>query len=213
MNPYFKIALAILLLLAFIAGFCVWQLDNTQLQLVAFSLLSILHLSCAGARKYAQEVLNLLPFILLLMGVYALFGILALPAYSGEQPELSYLRYWLGFGLSRVLLLLSTILLIRIIFLWFRVQDLWALKLKMRYLKYLILARILYHYAFGKPEEIATFLDAIPGNQGSKRTLKTRFKKKLVTILSLLIVVIMESQLKGELIDNRIRHCHRRNLP
>ncbi len=95
--------------------------------------------------------------------------------------------------------------MIRILFHWFKASDLWRLNPRIGIHKFVILARILYSYAFGKSDEIGQFLNAIPTYQNQDKSLRKSFEKKLVNILSLLIVVIKESQLKGELIDNRIK--------
>ena len=208
-SPLYKLILAILLLLVFIAIFCVLFLNQLSLQLIGFLLVSGILILQTGLRKYLHELRNIVPFAGLLMAVYLLFGFFGLRMFQNIQSQETIFHFWMHYGLVRVLLLMTTILLLRLIFSWFSLDDLAGLPLRINQRKYLILGMILYNYAFKYIPELIQFQEAIPLYQHCKQSISHRFHKRLVLILALLILVIRQAKNKGELIDNRILHCYK----
>ncbi|GAB1365530.1 hypothetical protein MASR1M36_04010 [Candidatus Cloacimonadaceae bacterium] len=74
-------------------------------------------------------------------------------------------------------------------------------------LKYIILGKHLYEVASTAYSELCVFSDFMPMNQAVKQSFMGRIRIKLVVILALVSFVISEATIKGEMIDERIRHC------
>jgi hypothetical protein len=73
--------------------------------------------------------------------------------------------------------------------------------------KYLLLGKSLFVFSVKSITEIEFHLKLMPEYQTKRLTLKQWFIFKLQVSMALIIMVLRESKLKGELIDNRIKHC------
>jgi hypothetical protein len=179
-------------------------LPNWQLQLLALLAISTLYLIHLGGLKLLYQIKMLLPFVGSLLLIYALFIIIGLSPAGG-----SALNYWLAYGLPRVLLLISSILLLRIFISWMRIEDFYNSGLSIQHLKYLILGRILYRAAFHSYPLIKDWQSLIPTQQIAERSFKQKFRSALTASLALALYVLGEATLKGEMIDNRIANCYK----
>lgn len=207
MRPLPKLILAGLALVLFLVLVGVVWMEHLQAQLLCFGLLSLLLCLRRGLRGWLGEIKVIAPFFFMLLIVYLLFGLTGLPRASGKRGDLSY---WLCFGLPRVLMLVNSILGIQYILSLLSFQDVLRLPLPISISKYLLLGRVLYQAAFHSHIQIETHLSLIPSLQKSRLGLKARFNRMLASTLALLYHIIGEARLKGELIDNRIAHCHPR---
>ena len=207
MRPLHKLILAGLALVLFLILVGVLWMERFQAQLLCFGLLSLLLCLRRGLRGWLSEIKVIAPFFFMLLIVYLLFGLTGLPGASGKRGDLAY---WLGFGLPRVLMLVNSILGIQYILSLLSFQDVLRLPLPISISKYLLLGRVLYQAAFRSHAQIETHLNLIPSLQESKLGFKARFNRMLASTLALLYHIISEARLKGELIDNRIAHCHPR---
>ena len=196
---------AVLLFLAFFALFNFVWLESIELQTGAFVVLSAALIFVRGWRSWLKELYLLVPFVGLLMLVYFLFGIAGLGA---EESTGTKIAYWLGFGGVRVLLLVNTLLCIRVAFSMVSFDDVLRLPLGIRWLKYVVLSRILYQAAFQRYPEIALHQRMIASRQRLQISMRQKIKDKLAALLAMAMFVLAEAKRRGEMIDNRILHCH-----
>lgn len=199
---------AIGLFIAFFALFSFVWMDNVALQALAFITLSALLCLHKGVQPWLKELCLLLPFMLLLMTVYLLFGLAGL---GGDIAGTGKVSYWMRYGGVRLLLLVNTLLCVRVAFSMVSFDDILRLPLSIRWLKYVILGRVLYQAAFGKYNALVLHQSMIPSQQISSRRFKDKIHDKLASVLALALYILAESRHKGEMIDNRIRHCHGKN--
>jgi hypothetical protein len=81
------------------------------------------------------------------------------------------------------------------------------MKLSIRYLKYLILGKILYAAMFNSYANIRFWQDMVPTQSIPAHGTKTRFRRSLAAALALVLFTLSEATHKGEMIDNRITTC------
>lgn len=197
------IAASVVFLLYCVALGILW-LHNIPVQFIALGLTFLLALPILGPRKVGQQLLILLPFVLMLSLIYAIFILL------GISPEASVpLAYWVHYGLPRVLLLLSSLLAFRLCFAYVSVDDLIRSDLGIHKIKYLILGKILYHAAFHSYGQIKMWQELSPGMRQPPKGFKMRFKRALAATLGLVLFTLAEAETKGERIDNLIATCHK----
>lgn len=206
--PAFRLISAITLFLLFFVLFSFIWLERVELQAGAFVLLSICLCAIKGWKSWLKELYLLLPFVGLLMLVYLLFGVAGL---GNDVPPSARIAYWLGFGGVRVLLLVNTLLCLRVVFSMVKVSDILCLPLGIRWKKYVILGRILYHSSFQRSAEISLHQSMVPSMQRSGTSWRQKYRDKLAALLALAMFVLAEAKRKGEMIDNRILHCHGKN--
>ena len=197
----------ILLSVLFIVFNLLWGilwLPLWKLQLLTLCIIMMLSLIYLGGNQLLKQLKILLPFVGTLIFIYAIFIIL------GISPDNeNALAYWLAYGLPRILLLLSSILLLRIFVSWMRIEDFYNSGLSIHRLKYIILGRILYQAAFHSYPLIKDWLALIPSEQGGKRSFKQRYNFALTASLALALYVLGEADMKGEMMDNRIANCYK----
>ncbi len=205
MRAFLKIGLPLLLILVYLTLFGVIWLDRLNLQIGALAMSSLFMILRFGPQRWLKEVLALLPFLLTLMLVYLLFSLLDLkpPRSSGSASA-----YWLSYGSVRALILLSSLFVIQLSYSFSSFSDLLALPLSIHSKKYFILGKALYHTAFSSYSRLSLHISLIPTHQAAPKSWIQEFRLKLIYLLALLYLILRESRIKGELIDNRIRHCH-----
>lgn len=208
MRAILKIGLPLLLILLFLTLFGVIWLDRLLIQVAALVGTSLLMILRFGARRWLKEVLALLPFLLTLMLVYLLFSLLDL---KPLQSSGSASAYWINYGSVRALILLSSLFVIQLSYSFSSFSDLLALPLSINSKKYFILGKALYHTAFSSYSRLSLHISLIPTHQAAPKSRRQEFRLKLSYLLALLYLILRESRIKGELIDNRIRHCYGSN--
>ncbi len=199
-----KMILASVVFLLYCILFGILWLHNIPLQFIALGLSLLLSLLIIGARKVGQQLLILLPFVLMLSAVYAIFILFGISP-EGSAP----LAYWLHYGLPRVLLLLSSILAFRLCYAYVSVDDLICSDMSIHRRKYLILGKILYSAAFHSYPQIKMWQELSPGMRQKPKGFKMRFQRALAATLGLVLFTLAEAENKGERIDNLIEHCHK----
>lgn len=190
--------------LLYCLAFGILWLHHIPLQFIALGLTLLLASFILGVRKLGQQLLILLPFVLMLFLVYAVFILLGISP-EGTAP----LAYWVHYGLPRVLLLLSSILAFRLCFAYVSVDDLIRSDLGIHKKKYLILGKILYSAAFHSYAEIKIWQELSPGMRQPPKGFRQRFKRALAATLGLVLFTLAEAETKGERIDNLIETCHK----
>ncbi|MDZ4121788.1 MAG: hypothetical protein U1C33_05170 [Candidatus Cloacimonadaceae bacterium] len=206
MRYCYKFLVAFLLLVGFIIFACILWLENSLIQLIVLLVTGIVFWRRAGFVLLVKEIKLLIPFVLMLMGVYLLFGVFGLG--SSQNQSGSVLSYWLFFGLNRVMLLIATVLFVQVLLFHFSIADVIGLPISIHKKKYLILGQILYGIAMKKVGDLEFHIESVPANQQRKKKWREAMNKKLALILSLLFLVTRESEYTGEIIDNRIKHCY-----
>ncbi|MEF3694025.1 MAG: transposase [Candidatus Cloacimonadota bacterium] len=203
MNSLTRVSLALILLgnLFFALGI-VW-LDNLQIQSIFLLSLGFVLAFRKGWTFVYKELRGLAPFLL---GWVAVYGIFALSGFKPAAEE-SAGAYWLSYGSSRAMVLLNILFAIQIVASWLKWRDLMSLPLRISSKKYLILGKSLYETAFSTHTALGCHVSLIPTNQHAKGW-KHSFNLKLCYLLALLTIVLQESEIRGEAIDNRIKHCY-----
>ena len=207
MKPLIKVTLIIgSLIVLFVLVGIVW-LNHLTIQL-GFLLLVVMILAIQkGIRHLLRSLFVLLPFLLSLAVMYVLFAIIG---FNPGSDRMSAASYWFAYGSVRMLVLINMVLMFEICFHILRWKDVLQLPLGINKLKYLLLGRILFRSAFSSQTKLETYLDYIPSNQLKLSYWNRAVRLRLTNLLAIIYIVIMEAELKGELIDNRIKHCHRR---
>ncbi|MCB5248243.1 MAG: hypothetical protein WCY87_05690 [Candidatus Cloacimonadales bacterium] len=188
-------------------AFAVIWFHNVALQTICLVTLIVLTLLVLGSKKLIQELRLLLPFIAMLIVVYAIFILL------GIDPEgKGALQYWINYGLPRALLLVNAVLAFRLCFAFVSVDKLLSSGAGIHRLKYLILGKILYEAAANSYHQLKYWQELIPTvRTQDNKGLKDRFKTGLSSTLALILYIMAEAKYKGERIDNLIATCHKEN--
>ena len=139
--------------------------------------------------------------------MYVLFAIVG---FNPGSDRMSAASYWFAYGSVRMLVLINMVLMFEAGFHIAQWKDVLQLPLGINKLKFLLLGRILFRSAFSSQTKLETYLDYIPSNQLTLSYWNRAVRLRLTNLLAIIYIVIMEAELKGELIDNRIKHCHRR---
>lgn len=209
MRALLKICFLLLLTLAFIVWMCVIWLDNVAIQLIFFGSMWLLAWLRLGLRALWRQMRLMLPILFTLMSVYLIFGLIGFRVHQYFDPAVHPLRFWLIFGAVRTLLLVNTVLWIRTLFSFVSADDVDALPIPLPRKKGLLLGRILYRIAIESVRKADFYQALIPSNQLLRLRFRQRMQNKLAIVLCLLFVVFLEAKTRGELIDNRIKHCHK----
>lgn len=205
MKSSIKLSLVISVMLGFFAVTGILWLHNPILQISCTLVLAVILVLLRGAKVLWKQLKLIGPFVLAWIVVYFLFALLGLrpPNVDGNLAT-----YWFFYGLVRALLLTNLIFLAQICSAYLAWEDLLALPIGIDQKKYLILGKSLYETAFKSDTSLGLHLQLIPQFQSAKPSFSRQFRIKLSYLLALLYIIIKESERKGELIDNRIKHCH-----
>lgn len=194
-----RVILLILFTLVFFVLFCIVWLDNVLIQaltLLAVLLSTALRFSIYGLWK---KIISISPILVFLCLIYALLGIWGF----GKPPS-----YWFHYGITRTLILTSSLLYMQIAISWLNPEDFLDSTLSIQSLKYLILGKHLYNKSISAYRDLCVFSTYMPSNQVRNKTWKELFINRLAVVLALIAYVLNEATLKGEMIDERIRLCH-----
>ncbi len=190
------------------AGLFVWfvcykYLDYIEVQAGFLVFAGLLKIFRTSLRRFWNELKLFAAFVMLMGLFYIIFGLLEL----NGQP----LHYWLIFGVNRILLFVSSMLISGFLLSFITMEDIIRLPVRIEWLKYLILGNALFQSAQRAMDRLGFFVEMFPEYQtqaGSR--LRRNFHKNLTTVLALVFFIIRESEVQGELIDNRIRHCFKK---
>ena len=199
-----KLILAVTIFVAFCLLFGIIWLEHNCLQITALLALLALCLIWLGSRKTWKQLKVIAPFAISLLLIYTLLVLLGIA--PGEEKALDY---WLRYGLPRLLLLVSTLLVFRLCVSLLSYEGLLKILPGIHWQKYLILGRILYQAAFRSYPTLKAWQELIPSAQLADKGFKPRFNRALADNLALALYVMEEARLKGEQIDNRIDCCHK----
>ena len=199
MKPQYRLLLVSLALILFFVFFCFIYLENTPVQLVVLGVVLLLSAWTFKLKGLLKKLYHFLPFILLLFGVYVIFALFQI----GHNND-----YWIHYGITRTTLLISSLMFIQVLITWLNIDSFLDFSLGIEKLKYIILGKTLYKIAFSSYSELCLLVDFIPSEQCRKITVKRKFYKRLIVLLALITYVLNEATLKGEMIDERILHCH-----
>ncbi|GAK51176.1 hypothetical protein U14_02418 [Candidatus Moduliflexus flocculans] len=204
----FKFIFAAIALVAMIVGLGYIYLDVWQAQVAYFAAILIVMALRKSFRQALAELRLFLPFVVMMLAIYAVFGLLNV---KHDQPQQSALAFWLLYGVNRVLCFLNTALSLSLLLSWFQVNDVLALPIPIRYTKALILGRSLFTKARGALDEIDLHLRHFPDQRFLPARWHLRlfaaFQRQLLLVLTLIFYILEEAEIQGELIDNRITHC------
>ncbi len=191
----FILLFSISILYIWIASFRL--MENQTWQLLIFAGLGTASLARFGWRKLAAEWKLILPFVVSMLLVYLLIGLIV-----------SHLSYWLKYGWLRTLNFINTMFFFQLVLSLVSMRDIIGLPLKMSVRKHIILGRALFCLALQQNANLEFHLRLLPEYQNKRLSLRQLFLFKLQQALAIIILLLREARLKGELIDNRIRHCH-----
>lgn len=183
--------------------FVVIQFENVFLQVLMAILLALSTVLILGKDKLIAQFKLLMPFIGMLIVVYAAFILLGIDP-SGEGA----LSYWVSYGLPRALVLINALLAFRLCFALISVDDLLHSDINIHKLKYLILGKILYNAALNSYPQMKQWQEYIPSMRGKVPNLHERFKRALSITLGVVLFILAEAEINGERIDNLLQNCH-----
>lgn len=194
-----------LLLALFIALGFIW-LNHLGIQTIVLVVTALLLCIRKSTQFLYHELRALIPFLLGWVAVYAIFALLN---FKPGTIEVSATKYWLSYGTSRLMVLLNMLFAIQLTATLLKWNDIISLPGSIRIKKYLILGKSLYETAFSAHTALGLHVSLIPSHQ-HKNNWRNVFDQKLTYLLAILSIVLKESEIKGEAIDNRIKHCYRR---
>lgn len=200
MKPLYRLGLVVLSLILFFIFFCIVYLEDETIQFVVLGVIFLLSCWSFSVKGILKKIWHLLPFVLLLVSVYVIFAVFQIGKSRAE---------WIHYGLTRTTLLISSLLFIQVLINWLQLNSFLDIPWGIEKLKYVILGKILYKLAFSSYSDLCLFVDCIPSEQTRSASLPRKFRKRLIVLLALIIYVINEAILKGEMIDERIWHCHK----
>ncbi len=206
MKPITKIIAILLSLGLFIWISSIYKVNALLWQLGLLALSSFLIVVRYGIKKLWIELKLFLPFTLSMLIIYLLIGALGFEIpmkLTGNSAIVS----WLLYGLNRCLLFISTLLFFQFALSFITLEDVISLPFRIHSKKYLLLGRALFNHAVNSLENLEMHLHIIPEYQVVKLKPKQYLALKLQLTYSILCLLIRESRLKGEMIDNRIKHC------
>ncbi len=203
----FGLAALFVLVVLLVPGYL--YLDAFAAQIGFFALIIAALAAKTSLRRVGAELKLFLPFVLLMLGIYAIFGLIGLQ--QAQHPQEAALTFWLRYGVNRILCFLSTVLALSFVVSFFRIDDALALPLPLSCRKSLILGESLFNTARGALDDSDLYLRHFP----DQRILPDRwparafaaFQRQLLIILTLIFYILNEAEIQGELIDNRIAHC------
>lgn len=159
-----------------------------------------------GLARMISEVKLLIPFIALMLVAYLVIGIFGFRI-SSQVSEHSSVNFWIIYGLNKSFMFVNTILFLQIVLSFITIVDILNFPLRINSKKYLILGRALFVHTLQNLGNMELHLRLIPEYQKKSLTFKQWFNLKLQLSYGVISMMLRESHLKGELIDNRIQHC------
>jgi hypothetical protein len=206
MNALLKISSLVLFLILFIILTGFLYINVLLAQVIVLVAVLAASLCRFGFPKTLAESRLLFPFVILMLVVY---GLLGLSGFNFTTPGggNNALTAALIYGLIRCMLFTSTVFFFQFILSFILVADILTLPFNIQVKKVFILGRTLFSLALNQLGELELHLRLLPEYQKNKLSLKQWFYLKLQLSLAIITLLIRESRLKGELIDNRIRHC------
>ena len=204
----YKFVFAAVALVAMIVGVGFVYIDVWQAQAAYFAAMLVVVALRTSIKQAVAEVRLFLPFIVMMLAIYAAFGLLHV---KHDQPQQSAFAFWLMYGVNRALCFLNTALSFSLLLSWIRIDDVLALPIPIRYAKALILGRSLFAKAQGALDDIDLHLRHFPDQRFLPARWHLRlfsaFQRQLLLVLTLIFYILEEAEIQGELIDNRITHC------
>lgn len=180
--------------------------ENVTALTLSFLVISILFLILHGKSTFWKLGNYWLSFAFFLILVFILFhifqcGIGSNCIFSGGKE-----------GFATALILLNTVYIIEIFILSITINDILALRIPIRYLKFLILLRILMTQSITKFENNGILFNVIPEFQVERKvsikTIKPLFFQKIILVITILFYLLEQGEVLGLLIDNRINHTY-----
>ena len=199
MKPLMKIIALLIILILFI-----WIVSFRLMEILPWQMAFLFILLSAGLlrfsfRKWIDEIKLILPFIITMLLVYVLIGVIT-----------TKLHFWLHYGLLRSINFVNTMFFIQIILSYISINDIISLPLNINAKKHLILGRALFSHALLQIGNIEFHLRLMPEFQKPRLSVRLWFSLRLQQSFAIICMLLRESKLKGELIDNRINFCHKK---
>lgn len=199
-----RLALLSLAFLVYTVSLGVIWLQRLDFQVIALGIVFAMCLVRIGALKTWKQIKLILPFALSMAVVYTALILLKV-APKGQNAG----AYWLHYGGSRMMLLVSSLLVFRFCISLLSYQGLMLASSNIHWQKYLILGKILYYASFRSLPKIRYWHSLIPSAQIQPKGIKIRFQRALALSLALSLHIMEQARQKGNLIDNRIQNSHK----
>jgi len=206
MKNLLKITLVVFILIAYvyISGFA--YADELVIQILMVAIVLLLSILRFKRQRFINELRLILPFIATMLIVYILLGLVRFNP-NNITAQNNILKFWFNYGLCRAILFSGTVFFFQYILSYITMNDIISLPLSVYHKRYLILGRSLFIHSVNNIGNLELHIKLMPEYQKKRLTIKQWFYIKLQLTMSLIIMVLRESRIKGELIDNRIRHC------
>lgn len=196
MKTAIKLLLLFVLLSLFIMFFSFIWVDDARYQAISLITLIIICIVRFGKIKIYTEIKLIFSFLIFMLFVNFFIGFV-----------LSDIHKWATFGILRSLNFLNTILFMQLLISYISISDILFLPFTINIKKYLILGIALFENTLNNISNIEQHLRLIPEYQNSKLSIRQIYNFKLQQSFAIICMILREAKLKGELIDNRIKHC------
>jgi hypothetical protein len=206
MKTTYKFILLFILILLYIIILTILLADSFKIQSTVCIAVLILSFIRFGTKKLIAEIKLIVPFVIAMLVVYMLLGIVGFRFSSQASPNSTF-GFWLIYGMNKSIIFINSILFLQIVLSFIQTNDILNLPLKIDTKKYFILGRALLIHATDNLDNLQFYLKLMPEYQVSKLSLKQWFFLKLKLTHGIISMLMRESRIKGELIDNRIKHC------
>jgi len=207
MSKLLKITGLIFLLLVYIGLIGLVYANHIIVHIILSVIILPILISRFTLNKVINEIKLILPFLGLMLVTYILMGVLGIKTTGAESGRERIMAYWLHYGGCRIILFINTLLYVQLIISYIRIEDIISLPYSMKYKKGIILGKALFRQAIEYVGELEFHLKLLPEYQIKHLSLSQWFKFKLQLTFAVIIMLLRESKTKGELIDNRIKHC------
>jgi|GEM_PF-2080147 len=215
MNSITKVTFLFLASITFFILICYVFIENWIIQTGYFIFINLLFLTLKGRNTYFKLAHYWFKFATFILFIYFLTWLLV--SYFGfnygcNEFSVTCLNYWLCLGGRTSILLINTVLTIELLILSVTINDIVSLPISIKYLKVFILTRTLLLQATSRFENNIILVKTIPEFQLtykiSFKNLKVLFHKNIILMLTFIFYILEQSEILGELIDNRIKHNH-----
>lgn len=199
------------MLAAYIYESSILYVDNIPFQMVSLVVVFVVCIIRFNKTKFISEIRILLPFLFTMLFVYVLLGLIGIKTGISNNSKNTVFLYWLIYGLNRTSLFISTLFTIQFLLSYISMSDVFSLPMNINKKKYLLLGRALFVHSIKFVVELEFHLKLMPIYQKERLVLKEWIRFKLQLTLAVILMLLHESKIKGELIDNRIIHCFKEN--
>lgn len=189
-------------------------INSTIVQSCVLLLILIGFLMRFSTKDLLAELRMLTSLAIIWLIIWIIIALLNIKLTFVEDQNSNETGFWvtMTIGINTIMNFINTVYFLKIVLSFVSVNDFLKVPLKYKYLKYIILGKILFEQGNHAIRYIELYISNFPdqkifNNDTFIKNAKKRFKKNLIILLALIFYILQESVIKGKLIDNRIKHC------